>query len=61
MKAESRLKGAVTRASRSVNAIDTEYGAANIPQDHPLYAKRAAAKEKHMNALAALREHRESR
>jgi len=53
----SRLKGAVTRAQRAVDRIDLEYGAANIPLDHPLYAKRQAAKERHLSALTALREH----
>jgi hypothetical protein len=56
MSEQARLKGAMTRASRSVDRIDQEYGAASIPMDHPLYAKRAAAKEKHMQAMKAYRE-----
>lgn len=61
MSEESRLKGAVTRAQRSVDRIDMEYGAASIPLDNPLYAKRQTYKEKHQAALKALREHREGR
>jgi hypothetical protein len=56
----SRLKGAVTRAQRSIDRIDLEYGAANIPLDHPLYAKRQQAREKHQSALTALRQSQES-
>lgn len=57
MSEASRLKGAVTRAQRKIDRIDLEYGAANIPMDHPLYAARQQAKQKHQEALAAMREH----
>jgi hypothetical protein len=61
MSDQSRLKGAVTRAQRRVDRIDQEYGAANIPLDHPLYAKRAAAKQQHRTALQAFIAHQEGR
>jgi hypothetical protein len=59
MSEQSRLKGAVTRAQRRVDAIDMEYGAASIPLDHPLYAKREVARQKHKSALQALIAHQD--
>ena len=61
MSQESRLKGAVTRAQRQVDRIDQEYGAASIPQEHPLYTKRQVARNKHRDALHADIAHRDGK
>jgi hypothetical protein len=61
MSEQSRLKGAVTRAQRQIDRIDMEYGAASIPPDHPLYAKRESVRQKHRSALQALIAHQEGK
>lgn len=56
---QSKLKAAVTRASRKVDRITQQYGAHDIPSDHPLHALRNKAQQEHRSALRALMDYQD--
>ena len=51
------LKGNVTRTRNKVDKLEGEYGARDVPQASPYYAKIAAARQAHDSARQAWAEH----
>jgi hypothetical protein len=51
------LKSAVTRTRNRVDALETEYGAHDVPQSSPHYPKIEGARRAHREALGAYRQH----
>lgn len=51
------LKSAVTRTRNKVDSLESAYGARDVPQSSPHYPKIAGARQAHVDALRAYREH----